>query len=82
LLAGRLEPAAARAVDLLRQGGARPRMSSFMGSPALARRIVASLAIPISWFDTNRLGALVFKPELVGQAQKKIPLAVPEPQSA
>lgn len=70
LLAGRLEEAADQAIELLRQGGARPRVRRVLGGPLLARRIVASLAIPIFPADVYRLGALIFKPDLVGRARE------------
>jgi len=65
LAAGRLEDATALAVQFLKNAGARAKLRTFMGSAELSQRILASLAIPISFADISRLAAMIFKPDLV-----------------
>lgn len=80
LLAGRLDVAAAWAVARLTQSGARPRITTFAGSAEFARRLVASLAIPVAELDLQRLATLVFKPDIVGSVQDAPELPLPEPE--
>lgn len=67
--AGRLEDATALAVQILKNAGGRAKIRTFIGSAELSQRILASLAIPISFADISRLAAMVFKPDLVAERQ-------------
>jgi CRISPR-associated protein Csx17 len=69
LAAGRLEDAAALAVQILKTAGARPKLRTFIGGSEISQRILASLAIPLSLPDISRLAAMVFKPDLVISSQ-------------
>ncbi len=62
LAAGRLPQAAGRALARLRARDARPRVRHLAGSADFARRIAASLAIPISRFDLERALVSITKP--------------------
>jgi CRISPR-associated protein Csx17 len=61
LRAGRLGEAAASALGRLIAQGLRPRVERLVGSVALARRLAAALAIPLSSRDQQRLVAAVCK---------------------
>lgn len=62
LLAGRLHAAAEAALRRLGTRGVRSRIHHAVGSPALAARLAASLAIPVAPLDLGRLLLLVDKP--------------------
>jgi len=62
LLAGRLEAAAEAALRRLATRGVRSKIRHAVGSPALAARLAASLAIPVAPLDLGRLLLLVDKP--------------------
>jgi CRISPR-associated protein Csx17 len=62
LSAGRLEAAVALAIRRLRAAGLTPRLRFALGSPALARRLAASLAFPLSRRDLGALVPLLTKP--------------------
>jgi len=63
LLAGRLDAAARVAIQRLVSSGMHPKVRMVAGSAALARRLAASLSIPIARADLNRLKRAVTKPE-------------------
>jgi len=63
LLAGRLDGAAQVALQRLVSSGMRPKVRLIAGSAALARRLAASLSIPIARNDLERLKRAVTKPE-------------------
>lgn len=77
LSAGRLEDAAALAVQFLKNAGGRAKLRTFIGSAELSRRILASLAIPLSFADISRLAAMIFKPDLVIERQPKLATETP-----
>jgi CRISPR-associated protein Csx17 len=62
LLAGRLDAAADAALGRLGTRGVRSKIKHAVGSPALAARLAASLAIPVALDDLERLLTLVDKP--------------------
>jgi CRISPR-associated protein Csx17 len=63
LLAGRLDGAARVALQRLVSSGLRPKVYLVAGSAVLARRLAASLSIPIARTDLDRLKRAVTKPE-------------------
>ncbi len=63
LLAGGLDAAARVALQRLVSSGMRPKIRLVAGSAILARRLAASLAIPIARADLDRLKRAVTKPE-------------------
>jgi CRISPR-associated protein Csx17 len=62
LLGGRLEEAATSALRGLVAQGLRPKVRKLAGSPELARRLAASLAVPVAPRDLRRLLDIVVKP--------------------
>ncbi|XYH98814.1 type I-U CRISPR-associated protein Csx17 [Sorangium sp. So ce1128] len=62
LLADRMHEAGAAAARTLSAAGARPKLRFFAGAHELARRVAASLAIPVSPDDLIKLLDLVCKP--------------------
>jgi CRISPR-associated protein Csx17 len=62
LLAGRLDKAARAAIHRLEVSGVRPEIRLASGSPEMARRLAASIAIPVSRADLGRLLDLLCKP--------------------
>jgi len=62
LLAGRLDEAVRMAVTRLRAAGLNPRLRGGVGTPELARRLAATIAIPVSHSDLERLLASITKP--------------------
>jgi len=77
LAAGRLQDATALAVRLLKNAGGRAKLRNFVGGAELSHRILASLAIPISFADLSRLAAMVFKPDLVAERQSRFNAEAP-----
>jgi hypothetical protein len=64
LLAGRLQDAANAALRGLEVRGVRPKVRTFMGSADLARRLAASITIPISERDVFILKDVLAKPDM------------------
>lgn len=64
LAAGRLDEAVAAMCRHLRVLGLSPRIRFALGSPALARRLAATIAMPVSPRDLERLLRYVTKPDL------------------
>jgi len=62
LSSGRLDEAARAAIRRLSASGVRPKVRHLAGSPDLARRLAAAIAIPVSRADLARLLRLVCKP--------------------
>lgn len=62
LVAGRLEEAVRIAVARLRAAGLNPRLRLGMGTPELARRLAATIAIPVAYADLERLFRSITKP--------------------
>jgi hypothetical protein len=77
LLAGRLEDAAGAALRALVAAGARPKLRFAAGSPELARRLAASLAIPIASGDLSRLLERICKPDAALPADPPASPSVP-----
>ncbi|WP_437485738.1 type I-U CRISPR-associated protein Csx17 [Sorangium sp. So ce1014] len=75
LVAGRLHDAGAAAVRTLTAAGARPKLRLVAGSPELARRLAAALAIPVAPDDLVKLLGLVCKP--AGPTVKDAPSTPP-----
>lgn len=67
LIAGRLDEAIGHAVRRLRAGGLATRLRLGVGSPSLAMRLAASLALPIATADIERLLHCITKPASVAQ---------------
>lgn len=63
LRGGRLADAARSGVERLTAQGLRPRLGCLVGSPVLARRLLAALAIPLTAADQQRAVDIVCKPE-------------------
>ncbi|WP_437508270.1 type I-G CRISPR-associated protein Cas8g1/Csx17 [Sorangium sp. So ce1099] len=75
LVAGRLHDAGAAAVRTLTAAGARPKLRLVAGSADLARRLAATLAIPVAPEDLAKLLGLICKP--AGPAVKDAPSTPP-----
>jgi CRISPR-associated protein Csx17 len=86
LLAGQIEPAAKAALGRLGTRGVRSKIKHVVGSPSLAARLAASLAIPVAPFDLRRLLQLVDKPRRlladVEQHAPSLPAADPPSEPA
>ncbi len=70
LRAGRLADAARAALARLTAQGLRPRLGRLVGSPELARRLAASLAIPLTAADQQRAVDIVCKPGALEEHSK------------
>jgi CRISPR-associated protein Csx17 len=74
LLAGRLGDAADAAIGRLGTRGVRSKITHVVGSPALAARLAASLAIPVALDDLKRLLTLLGKPRhLLAETEQHAP---------
>lgn len=73
LAAGRAHDAAHAAVRALVSAGARPKLRVAAASPDLARRLAASMAIPISSRDLSTLLDFICKPAAAGGDDPAIP---------
>lgn len=70
LLAGRLEEAADVALHSLKIRGLRPKVRHFFADAEMARRLAATVAIPVCRRDLLRLKDLLAKPEDAEKADK------------